>query len=154
MKKKRDKSNYPPFRAGYSIHHVGYPYDYYRGELEHGRYQNDPALLIQVPNNRHNLGSLALHSLIDPQYGPPPKPNKSLMLDAVDYMRALDQNEARIRRFGRVISFFIDEALENPSYHSADQAEAIANHYSMQYQIITEGGEAFIRSQQYLGKRG
>lgn len=145
---KRDKSNYPPSRKGYSCHHVAYPYHAYRGPVEHGLYQNNEALLIPTLNTRHNLGALTVHALIDPKYGPPPKPRRTLMLDAIDFMKSLE-DESRIRRLGEVIGFFTEEADFNSSYESADQALEIAKHYSMQHQIITEGGESFIRSQQY-----
>jgi hypothetical protein len=71
------------------------------------------------------------------------------MLDAIDYMESLSKFESRIRRLGQVINFFYDEAEWNKSPESANQAYQIANHYTMQYQIITEGGAAFIRNQQY-----
>jgi hypothetical protein len=145
----RDPFNYPPKQRGYSCHHVAYPYKAYQGEIEHRRFQHDPALLQPVPNFRHNIGPLALHNVIDPVLGTPPKPRRTLMLDAIDYMRALDPAEARIRKLGFVIGFFMDEAEFNGSPEIADQSQQIAEHYTAQYRVITEGGEAFIRNQQY-----
>lgn len=145
----RDKLNYPPKQKGYSCHHVAYPYHAYQGEIEHRRYQHNEALLQPTLNTRHNLGALTVHALIDPKYGPPPKPRRTLMLDAIDYMQSLNRFEPRIRRLGQVIGFFMEEADFNSSYESADQALEIANHYSMQLTIIKEGGEEFIKQQQY-----
>lgn len=150
----RDHFNYPPKQRGYSCHHAAYPYRAYHGEIEHKRYQHNEAMLLPVPNVRHNLGALALHSLIDPKYGSPIKPRRTLMLDAIDFMNSLDRDESRIRRFGQVIGFFMEEADFNSSPLTADQANEIARHYSMQYQIITEGGEAWIRREQYKRKIG
>lgn len=149
----RDKSNYPAYKPNHSVHHIAYPYSYYKGEIEHDRYQNNPALLQQIHNTRHNLGYLTIHSLIDPIYGAPPKPSRPLMLDAIDYMQALDPFESRIRKLGHVISFFMDEADDNPSYELSHQADLISVHYSMQHMIITQGGEAFMRSEMYKKHR-
>ena len=145
---KRDQRNYPPYKKGYSCHHVAYQYKDYRGELEHRRYQYNPALLISAPNNRHNTGFLALHTLLDPVYGPPPKPRFMLMADCVDYMESLDPQEARLARFGKVIDFFFDEADTNPKTEAAQQAMDIATHYAMQKWILEEGGESFVKAQQ------
>lgn len=145
----RDKLNYPPKQQGYSCHHVAYPYHAYRGVFEHNLYQHNEALLQPVLNTRHNLGKLTVHALLDDTYGPPPKPRHTLMLDAIDFMTALDRFEPRIRRLGQVVGFFYNESEFNTSYESADQAYKIAQHYEMQYQIIREGGAEFIKSQQY-----
>ena len=145
----RDHYNYPPKQKGYSCHHVAYPYKAYQGHFEHKLYQHNEALLIPTSNTRHNIGALALHNVIDPVLGPPPKPRHTLMLDAIDYMEALDKSESRIRRLGHVISFFMDEAEWSTSPLTANQANDIANHYTAQYRVITEGGESFIRHQQY-----
>lgn len=144
----RDKYNYPLKQKGTSCHHVAYQYKWYIGELEHKRYQYNTALLVPVPNNRHNFGKLALHSLIDPVYGPPPKPKKELMEDCVDYMEALDLRNSRISRLAEVIDFYFNQADEHTSPETAQQALDIGTHYAMQHWIITEGGESFIKGEQ------
>ena len=140
----RDQLNYPPKQKGYNCHHIAYPYSAYVGRLAHQLYQHNEALLQPVRADRHNQGYLTVHSLIDPKYGPPPKPRHTLMLDAVDFMQELDPNESRIRRLGHVISFFYDEADWNRSPETAEQAYDIAKHYSMQELIIREGAAAFM----------
>lgn len=144
----RDKRNYPEYRKWYSCHHVAYQYKDYRGELEHKRYQYNTALLISAPNRRHNIGDFALHTLIDPIYGPPPKPRYMLMCDAVDYLESLDQQEPRIDRLGKLIDFYFEEADTSPKTETAQQAMDIATHYAMQKWILEEGGESFVRAQQ------
>ena len=141
----RDKLNYPPSQKGYSCHHVAYPYHAYRGEIEHKRYQHNPALLQPTLNTRHNVGYLTVHALLDDKYGPPPKPSRPLMMNAIDFMEDLPRDDSRIRKLGLVIDFFMEEAELNPSPTIADQALDIANHYSMQYLIISEGGAAFMQ---------
>jgi hypothetical protein len=145
---KRDQRNYPPYKKGYSCHHVAYNYKDYQGELEHRRYQYNTALLISAPNARHNMGRMALHPLIDPVYGPPPKPRYMLMGDCVDFMESLDQEAPRLSRLGKVIDFYFDEAECEPSNETAQQAMDIATHYAMQKWILEEGGESFVREQQ------
>lgn len=140
----RDKHNYPPKKNGTSCHHVAYQYSWYRGELEHRRYQYNDALLLPVKNDRHNFGKFALHSLIDPVYGPPPKPSHDLMGDAVDFMEDLP-DESRLRKFGHVIDFYFDQAETEVSNEKAQQAMDIATHYAFQQWIISEGGESFVR---------
>ena len=137
--------NYPPKQSGNSVHHTAWPARAYHGELEQRRFRHNQAMLISVPNRRHNLGPLALHSLLD--Y--PPKPRYVLMADCVDFMENLDPEESRMRRFGQVIGFFMQVADDEISTYTADQARAIAEHYTDQYRIMTEGGEEYIRHQQF-----
>ena len=106
---KRDKSNYPPYKQGHSVHHVAYPYASYTG-YEHTYYQNNPSLLIQAPNVRHNVGRYALHTLLDNTIGAPPKPDRYLMNQAIEFMQWQDACESRIKRLGQVIGFFIETA--------------------------------------------
>jgi hypothetical protein len=138
-------AKYPPKQNGYSCHHAAYNYAWYQGDLERNRYQHNTAMLLPVRNERHNFGSLALHALLNP----PPKPRFMLMADAVDFLEALDPQESRIRRFGQVIGFFEQVAEDEISTYTADQARAIAKQYTDQYVIITQGGEEYIRGQQF-----
>lgn len=144
----RDPYNYPPKQKNYSCHHVAYPYHSYRGELEHRRYQHNPALLQPTLNTRHNVGYLTVHALLDDKYGPPPKPRYMLMADCVDFMESLDRFAPRLERLGQVIDFYFNEAEENPSSETAQQALDIATHYAMQKWIVEEGGESFVKEQQ------
>lgn len=144
MSHSRDKTNYPPKKNGMSCHHVAYTYSTYRGELEHKRYQYNDALLLPVRNDRHNLGRMALHPLLDPVFGPPPKPKHDLMGDCVDFMESLDPNDPRIERFGQVIDFYFDQAETETSDEKAQQAMDIATHYAMQQWIISEGAQTFV----------
>ena len=145
MSRRGFRDKYPPKQPNHSCHHVAHTYDSYVGELEKARYQHNEALLQSTLNTRHNLGKLSLHALLDA----PPKPRYMLMADCVDFMEALDPDESRIRRFGHVISFYMKVAEEEVSTYTADQARAIAENYTAQYRIITEGGEAYIRNPQY-----
>lgn len=150
----RDKLNYPPHQKGHSCHHIAYPYASYQGEIEHKRYQHNPALLIPTLNTRHNIGNLTVHSLLDDTYGPPPKPRYMLMTDAIDFMESLDPFEQRISKLGKVIDFYFDESECNPSSETSQQALDIATHYAMQKWIVEEGGESFVRDQQEAWYRG
>ena len=136
--------NYPPKQPGNSVHHIASPARAYNGELEQIRFRHNTAMLHSTRNERHNFGALAIHALLDH----PPKPRYILMADCVDFMEALDPEESRLRRFGQVIGFFADVAEDEISTYTADQARAIAQHYTDQYRIMTEGGEAYIRNQQ------
>lgn len=142
---KRDPKNYPPYRKGFSCHHVAYPYKAYQGPTEHGLYQYDTALLLSVPNVRHNIGYLALHNLLPP----PPKPNFYLMNQAIEFMEWQDKGVPRIDRFAEVIDFYEEVAGTHYKPSIAEQAGKIATHYAMQHFIITHGGEAFVKGQQW-----
>lgn len=139
-----ERYNYPPKAPNHSCHHTAWPAKAYHGELEQVRYRHNEAMLHSIQNTRHNLGSLSIHALLDA----PPKPRYTLMADAVDYLESLDPTESRIRRFAHLISFYTDVAEDEVSTYTADQANKIAEHYTAQYRIMTQGGESYIRNQQ------
>ena len=145
MSRRDLKEKYPPKVAGESCHHPAYNYAWYIGELAHRRYQHNEAMLLPVKNERHNQGPLALHSLIKT---PPPMPRYTLMADCVDFMESLDPEESRIRRFGHVISFYMDVAEDEISTFTADQARSIAEHYTAQWRIIVHCG--FVSGVMYI----
>lgn len=139
------KYNYPPRQKNHSVHHAFYQSSWYSGELEQRRFRNNESVLLSIPNVRHNLGSLAIHSLLDTTIGPPPKPHDEVIKDCVDYMESLDKGEDRFKRFGQVINFFVDLADFSPYPHIADQAHDIYEHLTIQQVIMTQGGEVYMQ---------